>query len=402
MRILIVGINYAPELTGIAPYTTGLAEHLARDHEVTVLTGLPHYPDWQVAPHHRAWRTEERTGNVRVIRLGHYVPKNPDVLRRGLYEVTWSARAAAAGRSIPTDLVVAVVPALLGAHAARSLSAHHGVPLGIIVQDIMGKAAEQSGARGGRLVSTMTTRIERSAMRQVAGVSTIHPRLAIELGTLTDTVPDVIYNWTHVAPRPRLGTSFREELGWRDDEVIALHSGNMGGKQNLEVVVDAARLAELEGSPVRFVLAGGGHQRTVVERYARGCSNVSFVPSIEDDDYVDFLASADVLLVNERPGMSEMSLPSKLTSYLVAGRPIVAATNEHSPTADFIRASGGGIVTPAGNHAQLLDAISKVTADNEWSGRLAADGRAFAEEHLSKAAAMSAYDLWIAGLAAQH
>ena len=50
MRVLIIGINYSPELTGIGPYTAGLAEHLAsRGDDVTVITGLPHYPDWRIA-----------------------------------------------------------------------------------------------------------------------------------------------------------------------------------------------------------------------------------------------------------------------------------------------------------------------------------------------------------------
>ena len=49
LRVLVIGINYSPEPTGIAPYTTGIAEQLARHAEhVTVLTGLPHYPSWQV------------------------------------------------------------------------------------------------------------------------------------------------------------------------------------------------------------------------------------------------------------------------------------------------------------------------------------------------------------------
>ena len=50
MRVLIVGINYRPERTAVGPYTAGLAEHLAaRGDEVTVITGLPHYPAWQIA-----------------------------------------------------------------------------------------------------------------------------------------------------------------------------------------------------------------------------------------------------------------------------------------------------------------------------------------------------------------
>lgn len=398
MRIQLLGINYAPERTGVAPYTTGLARHLSREHQVTVLTGLPHYPDWHVEPEHRHWRAEERDHDLRVVRLSHFVPRTPNVASRALYELTWAARAAAAGRAVPTDLVIAVVPALLGAQAARSIAAHHKTPFGIFVQDIMGTAAQQSGAKGGRAVSRFTAPIERSALHRADGVATIHQKMAAHLAALGAASPDVIYNWTHVTTRPRPGSMMRDKLGWKPDEIIALHSGNMGAKQNLEVIVDAARLAESDGRPVRFVLAGGGSQRAALERYATGCTRVTFLPSVDDDDYMDLLASADVLLVNERPGMAEMSMPSKLTSYLVAGRPIVAATDAHSATAEFVNTCGGGVVTTAGDHGLLLDTVVKVAGDSGWSAQLVNDGQAFAHEHLTEAAAMSAYDEWIAQL----
>ena len=50
LRVLIVGINYRPERTAVGPYTAGLAESLAsRGDVVTVITGLPHYPEWRIA-----------------------------------------------------------------------------------------------------------------------------------------------------------------------------------------------------------------------------------------------------------------------------------------------------------------------------------------------------------------
>ena len=76
MRVLIIGINYRPEPTGIGPYTAGLAEHLAaRGDEVTVLTGLPSYPGWRLmrdTP--RRLLATERLGGVTVIRAAHYIP----------------------------------------------------------------------------------------------------------------------------------------------------------------------------------------------------------------------------------------------------------------------------------------------------------------------------------------
>src|SRR5690242_12977063 len=59
---LIVGINYAPEPTGTAPYTTAMAEHLAEKAAgVTVITGIPHYPSWAVDPTHKGTMRSRET-----------------------------------------------------------------------------------------------------------------------------------------------------------------------------------------------------------------------------------------------------------------------------------------------------------------------------------------------------
>lgn len=401
MRILILGINYAPELTGVAPYTTGLARYLAHRHEVTVITGLPHYPDWRVPPQHKRWRVDERERGVRVIRLSHVVPRSPGVISRAAYEISWATRAALAGLRVPCDVVVAVVPALFATHAGRLISRRRRVPMGVVVQDVMSSAAAQSGVRGGRGISRLAAAMEGLGLRSADGVATIHPRLAVELGQLSGTTfePEVIYNWTHAQPGTGDREAVRAALGWAPDETIALHSGNMGAKQNLEIVVDAARLASRRGLPVRFVLAGGGNQRERLEAYGRDVDRLSFIGSVGEGSYLDLLNAADVLLVNERPGMREMSLPSKLTSYLVAGRPIVAATDEHSTTAEFVRSSGGGFVVPAGQPEALLKGVLEVAADPQTTDRLVAAGRAFAETHLSPEEALAAYEAWIDKLA---
>jgi glycosyltransferase involved in cell wall biosynthesis len=265
----------------------------------------------------------------------------------------------------------------------------------------MGNAAAQCGVRGGRQVAKLANRAERSALQAADGVATIHPRLAEELrriGRLSE-LPRVIYNWTHIARTDTL-RDIRREMGWRDDEVIALHSGNMGNKQNLENVVDAAKLAEASGSKVRFVLAGDGNQRSKLERYAGRCRHLTFQQSVADDSYLDMLGSADVLLVNERPGMREMSLPSKLTSYMIAGRPIVAATDATSATAEFVEASGGGLVIPAGQPDQLLAAVDDLAADPARAESIASQARDFAENRLTPQGALDDYSDWITTLAA--
>jgi colanic acid biosynthesis glycosyl transferase WcaI len=84
VKIKIVGINYFPEVTGIAPYTTGMAEGLAAyAHDVSLVTGLPHYPEWRIYAAYRSRRSYRETVNgVTIDRLRHYVPRNPGLRNR--------------------------------------------------------------------------------------------------------------------------------------------------------------------------------------------------------------------------------------------------------------------------------------------------------------------------------
>jgi colanic acid biosynthesis glycosyl transferase WcaI len=89
LRVLVVGLNYAPEHTGIAPYTTGMARGLAQaGHQVHVLAGYPYYPQWRVADGYRGLRREERDGPVAVTRLRHYVPGDSTGIGRVVHEAS--------------------------------------------------------------------------------------------------------------------------------------------------------------------------------------------------------------------------------------------------------------------------------------------------------------------------
>jgi glycosyltransferase involved in cell wall biosynthesis len=190
-------------------------------------------------------------------------------------------------------------------------------------------------------------------------------------------------NWTHIAgPRgDRVAT--RRRLGWADHETIVLHAGNMGLKQGLEQVVDTAKLARPRAAGVRFVLMGDGNQRSELERRAAGLSNVDFRPFEPPETFPDTLAAADILLLSERPSVRDMSLPSKVTSYLAAGRPIIAAVAAHGATAGLVARSGAAILADAGDPQEILRAIASIQADPVVGERLGRAGQRFAATELS-------------------
>ncbi len=357
LDVAVLGLNYAPEPTGIAPYTTGLAEGLAsRGHRVSVHTTFPHYPQWRYDELPPPAVVEERNG-VTVHRRRHYVPAQPGTWNRAAFELLHGTSSSRSDWR-RADVLLMVSPALLatGVNTLRRGRGTRGPATGLIMQDMYSQGVEEL-ASGPSQVARVMRRLEGATARAADGVSVIHDRfkthVVSQLG-VDESKVRVIRNWTHVAEPPAFDVQdFRRSMGWRDDEVIVLHSGAMGAKQGLENVVRAAAFASRTTAPVRFVLAGDGSQRQSLMAAAQGNARIEFRDPLPDQQYAKALRSADVLLVNEHEGLVETAVPSKLTSYFSAGRPVVAATSALSTTAHEVERSGGGVRVEAGDPEQL-------------------------------------------------
>jgi colanic acid biosynthesis glycosyl transferase WcaI len=391
-HILVTAINYWPEPAGNAPYTTALAEHLVRaGHRVSVVTGVPHYPSWHVSPAYMrglTWREEIR--GVEVIRKRHLVPPRQTLWGRALYEGTFLLNGLTARPDRP-DLIIGVVPSLGGATMARLFGRHWRIPYAVIVQDLMGRAASQTGIKGGRKVAAMIARAEGWSLRKarlVAAVSEAFFPYLREVGVREERIVHMP-NWVlhQLAEGDRAET--RSRLGWDDDQQIALHAGNMGLKQHLEQVIAAAQLAQHSAPHLRFVLLGDGNQRSRLVQEAAGLPNVSFLGTQSDADYDLALRAADVLLVTERETVTDMSLPSKLTAYCSAGRPIVGSVRGGGATHKEIVRSGAGLLVEADHPEQLLEAIERLYRDPGLCGRLAGAGQSYASGSIAAPVALA-------------
>jgi len=390
-RVLVVGINYWPEPTGIAPYTTAMAEHLAqRVAAVQVVAGLPSYPTWTVpAEYRQGLRHREVVGGVTLTRVAHVVPNRQDALRRGAYELSFFANAATVPIRPKPSLVIGVSPALGGAAAAARLAARCHAPLVVIVQDLLGQAATQSGVRGGRRVAGVVRRLESATLRRAAAVVVVSDafRAGLEAYGVEPARVHTLANWSRTEFRDLDRAETRARLGWRPEETVVLHTGNMGYKQDLGNVVAAARITRTQPD-LRWALMGDGSQRAALARQAAGLPNLQFLPLCEPAEYGPILVAADILLLNERPSVEEMSLPSKLTSYFSSGRPVAAAVHSGGAAGRELARAGAPSPVPPGEPHRLV-ALVRELADSpalrEHHGRTARD---YAELELAPVVAM--------------
>jgi glycosyltransferase involved in cell wall biosynthesis len=260
----------------------------------------------------------------------------------------------------------------------------------------MGRAASQSGVPGGTQVATPVRKAELALARRAAAVGIIAEgfRGYLEDGGVPADQIHRLRNWTRRVDPSETVLETKQRLGWRPDEFICLHGGNLGRKQGLDNLLDAA--LHLRGGGVRIVLAGDGNDRARLENRARelDLDNVQFIELQGPGRWEAVMAASDVLLVNQRPSVTDMSLPSKLTSYFAAGRPIVAAASNDSETAREIAAADAGSTVAPDDPVALADAILALK-ESASAAELGARGRRYAERVLSPEVVLAEYDRFL-------
>ena len=391
--VTLLALNYSPEPTGNAPYTTALARRLAEHAEVTAITGFPHYPQWSRYAEYPGLYARSKDQGVELRRVAHWIPNPPRGLKRLLSELHFGLHQMNTpwGR---TDAAILVSPALFAsAMCALRLRFPRRVPHAVWVQDLYTHGMMETG-EGSRIAVRIAKSVERWLVKDADAVVAIHPAMAERMVRDLDADPErtfVIRNWSHVQPSRSQRDEARARLGWDVDARIVLHSGNMGRKQGLSTVVEAARIAHLRGDHVTFVMLGDGAERAELESLADGVPTIRFIAPLPDDAFPEALAAADLLLVNELPGVKEMAAPSKLTSYFAAERPVLAAVDPEGIVAGILGESGAGRLTSSGDPYALLDAALAYLDDAASRESAARSGAAYWREHLSEDAAIEAW-----------
>ncbi len=394
MKILLYCLNYAPELTGIGKYTTEQAEWLAmRGHDVRVIAAPPYYPAWRVGDGYRAWQyRRERIGAVDVFRAPLWVPRRQSGATRLLHLASFalfSLPSLARQWTWRPDVVFVVEPPLMCSAAALLFCRLARCKAWLHVQDYEVDAAFTLGLLRLPWLRRLATGVERFLMSRQDRVSSISPAMvALARAKGADRSRALLFpNWVDVgAIRDASGDALRQELGLPAGAVMALYAGNMGAKQGLELLAEAARLLQ-EHRGLHWIFCGDGAGRAALEAACAGLPRVRFLPLQSAERFPALLAAADIHLLPQRAGAADLVMPSKLTGMLASARPVVATAELGSSLADAV--AGCGIVTPPGDASAFAIAIAELAAAPRRRAELGAAGLHWANENLDREAVLT-------------
>ncbi|MCP9890278.1 WcaI family glycosyltransferase [Cyanobium sp. Aljojuca 7D2] len=396
MRVLVYGLNYAPEPVGIGKYSGELAEWLAaRGHQVRVVTAVPYFPQWRAVGNR--YRRERRAG-VELWRCPLWVPRRPTGLTRLLHLLSFALS------SLPVllgqvrwrpQVVLTVAPAFFCAPGALLLGrlGGQGTRTWLHIQDFELDAAFALGLLQGRWLRGLAESWERRTLRGFARVSTISGAMrqrALDKG-VTGERALLLPNWVDLAAiRPqnaaeRAANPYRRELGLSAEQLVLLYSGSMNRKQGLELLVDVIR--ELGNLPqLVWLLAGEGPSKAELAAATAGLANVRLLPLQPAERLHDWLNLADVHLLPQRAGAADLVLPSKLLGILASGRPVVASSPAASELGQL--AEQAGLRVEPEDPAAFAAAVRQLVGDGALRQRLGAQARQLVEQRYGREAVL--------------
>jgi colanic acid biosynthesis glycosyl transferase WcaI len=401
MRILVMGINYSPERTGIAPFTTGVCEHMSKQgHHVKVITAFPYYPEWSVWDGYRgALIRKETLRGVAVRRVRHFVPRRAShLLQRLAHDLSFSLDALLAGLFAgPCDLIYCACPPPTLGLTALLLSKLKRAPFVIKLADLASDAALATGILKEGPAIRAARAIEGYVYRHAEAVICLCQGFVNTLADrgISPQKLHLISDWAdtdNLVPVMR-ENRFRNASGFSEQQFLVFHTGNMGKKQDLMNVVRAAELSQGESDLV-WCIVGQGEERPAIESEIamRNLKNIKLLPFQPPEMLSQMYSAADVLLLNQRAAVADSVIPSKLLTYMAAGRTVLAAVSNKCETARYVNHAQCGLLVHPEDPQALVEAVLSLRTDPALRQRLGANGRVFAQQHFTKEKVLQEYD----------
>lgn len=398
MKILIYGINFSPELTGIGKYTGEMAEWLAQQgYDVHVITAPPYYPTWKIGDAYSSWKyTKEALKGIKVFRCPLWVPAKPKTITRLIHLLSFSCSSLVVlFKQLffwQPDVVICLAPSFFCAPQTALLGKLAGVKSWLHFQDFEICAMFGSGMGGGwQTINKIAHKIQSVITRRFDVVSSISRTMcnSAERNHVSNKKVVLFPNWVDIdfiTPAAD-GLYFRKKWKIPETTKVILYSGNLGKKQGLENFLDAAHSLRNNDKILFIVVGGGAHKAALTQQsQAMGLKNVQFY-SLQPYQYLPkLLRMANIHLIIQKRGAADAVLPSKLTSILSVGGHAIITAEPDTELGQLVQEFPGiATLIPPEDPVALTESISKLChSPHIGAEQINKQAREYAEQYLSK------------------
>ena len=384
-RILVVTQHYWPEPFNFADICEGL---VARGYEVTVLTGLPNYPEGDLYPEYRNGRNrvQERNG-VQILRAP-LVPRGHNPIQRVINYYSFPLGASRKVKEIECDFDVILSlqsSPVMQAWPAVKIAEETGIPLLHYVIDIWPECLLAGGIKRGSAVFNHFADVSRNLYSKADRLAITSPQFKNYLEKLLGREASTFYLPQYAEDVFSETAPASVPAGYEPGKINLTFAGNVGSAQSVETLVCAAAILNNDDRFLFHIVGSGSELEHCKELAADlNADNIIFHGRHEIDEMPSFYRTSDAMVATfaDNPVLG-LTLPRKIQSYMAAGKPILASVTGEAKR--VIEDSGCGFCCEAEDAEGLAIACLKI-ATLSWSARrqMGQNGLAYYQKYFSR------------------
>lgn len=354
MRILVVCQYYYPEPFRITDICQTLVQ---MGHEVTVLTGLPNYPEGHVLDEYRrGQKRNENINGVNVIRCFE-VGRGRGHLRLFLNYLSFVFSGSLRAIKLENDFDVVYVNQLspvMMAIPAIIYKRKNNKKLLLYCLDLWPESLAAGGIRNDSIIYKLFLRISRRIYQSADKILVSSAMFKEYFDNVLQISSESIDHLPQYAEDLfSVRTNEEENIAYDDSKYNFVFAGNIGEMQSVETIIKAANLLR-DHDEVFFHIVGDGAKLEECKELAMELEleNIRFYGRLPIEEMLSFYAMASAMLITlkDNPAIS-YTLPGKIQSYMAAGKPVIGAIN--GETARVIKESGCGMCCAAEDYGAL-------------------------------------------------
>lgn len=396
-RILLIGHNFSPELTGIGKYSGEMMEWLTKKgHDCTVVTTYPYYPHWKIQePYKNGWYKKQvisfpdSEAKLTVYRCPLYVPKNLSGKNRMMHDFSFVVSMFFALLKLMVfnkrfDYIITVAPPFHLSFISLFYRKIKGGKLIYHVQDLQIEAAQESKLLNGDKLFNVLYKAEKFILKRSDVVSSISQGMINRIEAKSGRKVAFFPNWveTSIFFPVNDKAGLKEIWGFNKDQFVCLYSGSIGEKQGLENIISAAEILK-DNINIQFTICGTGPYKSKLEDLVKnkGLKNVTFLPLQDKALFNDFLNMADLHLIIQKAYMGDLVMPSKLQTILSTGGVSLVTAEKGTSLQEVVEKFDVGFIIPPDDYNKLAESILKISAIDPTEKQ--ANARKYALQYLN-------------------
>lgn len=181
----------------------------------------------------------------------------------------------------------------------------------------------------------------------------------------------VVFNWAYGDSFYSLNENDKTRISgiFSSEKFNVLYAGNIGFMQNVDVIIESAKLLKNQPDIMFYIIGDGALKKTLIEKSnSYGLTNISFLPMMSSNLACALYASADVNVIPLAPNIYKTALPSKTAICISCLKPLIFCLGKHSKFADFVKKQSSCINVESADAVSLSDAILSVKQHPEIQG----------------------------------